>query len=118
MSLADNLILRIPGRLMMMVTWPPGWEKIIADLDEALNEVDPNYSLSQVKVKFGGLRYYFRMSESASAEDYEKARSIVDYAEKLASKTCMECGDPGQLVTTDQVLCERDERRYRSAARR
>lgn len=48
---------------------------------------------SQVKEKYGGLRFYM----SSSTEEMEK---LIDKAEECASKTCEQCGKTGSLRTT------------------
>lgn len=37
---------------------PRGWWKLVVDLDARLAELDPDYTVCQVKEKFGALRYY------------------------------------------------------------
>ena len=60
----------------------PEWEDLVIKLDDdELSALDPDYTLSQVKEKFGGLRYYFMASEGTSYEDYEKMRNLVNMAE-------------------------------------
>ena len=40
-----------------------GWMPIIEQLDKDISAIDPDYSITQVKEKFGTLRYYARYSE-------------------------------------------------------
>jgi hypothetical protein len=75
-------------------------------LDEAIASVDPKYTISQVKTKFGELRFYYRMSENSTPEDFEYVRSLVRYAEEKAARTCMDCGEPGTHSKYDNVLCD------------
>lgn len=62
-----------------------GWHKIIKDLDSKLQKTDPDYCIDQIKEKFGGLRFYTSCLSAAGDE-------AVEEAEKLAAKTCEECG--------------------------
>lgn len=57
--------------------------------------------VSQVKEKFGGLRFYY-----AGGDDY--IYGLVAMAEGIASCTCETCGAPGKLLRTGwiRVLCE------------
>ena len=73
-----------------------GWKDIIERTHEKLVYVDPNYTIFQIKEKFGGLRYYF----DTSFESYEDVRreimdDIVLSAEHSASQTCELCGASG-----------------------
>lgn len=40
------------------------WLPIVAKLNEDLLNMDPDYRVSQVKEKFGGLRYYYETKTS------------------------------------------------------
>ena len=70
-----------------------GWKEIIRNTDEKLKYIDPEYTIAQIKEKFGGLRYYF----DQSFESYDDVRreimdDIVRAAEYEASRTCELCG--------------------------
>ncbi len=70
-----------------------GWKKIIRNTDEKLKYIDPEYTIAQIKEKFGGLRYYY----DNSFESYDDIRreimdDIVRAAEHEASRTCELCG--------------------------
>ena len=75
-----------------------GWYPIIADLHTKLLEVDPDYTLYQVKEKFGSLRYYIGVEASKSAEAY----ALVNEAEKQAAHTCEMCGVDGATLRTER----------------
>lgn len=68
----------------------PGWHTLIINLDHALNAIYPEYTLYQVKEKFGSLRYYIG---SVPTHLYEEIQRRITFAELLASGTCEECGD-------------------------
>lgn len=82
----------------------PGWWPIIAQLDQDLRGLYPDYKVIQVKEKFGGLRFY---ADGVDQPGYE----LIAAAERLASETCEECGQPGTLRTDIwyRTLCDADE---------
>lgn len=79
-----------------------GWYQLLNDLcgriqhniDQCHKLGDPEYPqlvAAQIKEKFGGLRFYVD-----NATIY--AQALIEDAEKLSFKTCMNCGKPGELV--------------------
>lgn len=73
-----------------------GWKDIVWNTHEKLKYIDPDYTIAQIKEKFGGLRYYF----DHSFEEYDDIRrqimdDIVRAAEYEASITCESCGATG-----------------------
>jgi len=74
----------------------PGWKDLIKDLDTKLSELDPDYTIEQIKEKFGGLRYYF-YSDSDNSE--EMFRLEIEY-ENRSYDICENCGS-GEDVTTE-----------------
>lgn len=81
---------------------PPGWLSIVEKLSEKL-AVDPSIRCVQVKVKFGGLRYYLEIPAPAWAHE------AVRVAEEEAWRTCERCGALAAPVTVGvgrgYVLC-------------
>lgn len=69
-----------------------GWYQLVLDCDHELSVLDPNYVLYQVKEKFGGLRYYCRVS-------HPSASATVHWYEKRALETCEVTGQPGVLMS-------------------
>jgi hypothetical protein len=73
-----------------------GWEPLIRDLSAKLEaaiaalpaEDQPNYKASQVKEKFGTLRFYLTMGT-------DEMFDLVDKAEAVSAVTCEGCGQPG-----------------------
>ena len=72
-----------------------GWYQIILDCDKELTAIDPNYRIFQIKEKFGGLRYYFKPSQSDTLEAMNK---VVSKYEEIAARTCEATGMPGVLM--------------------
>ena len=67
----------------------PGWYGIILELDNQIAEIDPDYSIAQIKEKFGTLRYYVE-----SSNNFEAIQPLVREAEDKTSRTCEKCGAP------------------------
>jgi len=79
----------------------PGWYQIVIDCDRELSAIDPDYTVQQIKEKYGGLRYYFSRSKSnAYDETFKKMCDVVDKYEDLASRTCEVTGGPGVLMVS------------------
>ena len=76
-----------------------GWYDICREIDVQLKAIDPNYQVSQIKEKFGGLRYYYTPSDATGAVDWEKMRAIVSKGEEQSYTICEECGNPGEPQT-------------------
>lgn len=66
----------------------PGWHNILLVLHDALRYRNPNYEVTQLKEKFGGLRVYL-LGTSPEMDE------LVLFAEALCDKTCEICGLPG-----------------------
>ena len=71
-----------------------GWRDIISRTHEKLKYLDPDYTILQIKEKFGGLRYYFDSSEYGGVT-YDIMNDVVSSAEREASYTCELCGASG-----------------------
>lgn len=72
-----------------------GWHPILVSLDKAMAEVDPDYTLEQVKEKFGGLRYYYQPSRD---DVRGRLDILVRGAELTCAVTCEVTGQPGRLM--------------------
>ena len=91
-----------------------GWEPLIRRLSEKLEaaisampvEARDACCASQVKEKFGTLRFYM----SSSTEEME---SWITQAEDESARTCEECGAPGELRGRSWVYtaCAEHERK-------
>ena len=85
-----------------------GWNGIIRFTDLLLASIDPDYTIEQIKEKFGGLRYY----ASNTLQDQEASDrfwSIIRTAERLSYRICEICGDNGELRKEGwyQTLCDK-----------
>ena len=82
-----------------------GWQPLIRGLDDNLRDLDPDYSIQQIKEKFGGLRYYF----VSTLENKSAMNELVRAAEDLSFKICEDCGAPGKTSASNgfwfKTLC-------------
>ena len=67
-----------------------GWYPLIQKLIEDLIELGWDKQITQVKEKFGGLRFYIN---TGSKEIYDR----ISEAEKESYSICEDCGAPGEL---------------------
>ena len=86
-----------------------GWYPLIKNLIDELITLGWDKQVTQVKEKFGGLRFYIN---GGSDEIYNK----ITEAEKLSHETCELCGKKGELRTKIRwftTLCdEHYEQKY------
>ena len=86
-----------------------GWYPLIKNLIDELITLGWDKQVTQVKEKFGGLRFYIN---GGSDEMYNK----ITEAEKLSHETCELCGEKGELRTKIRwftTLCdEHYEQKY------
>lgn len=72
-----------------------GWIEIIADCHSELLSLDPDYTIFQIKQKFGTLRYY---AEPSQPQYSDRFREIIDKYEQLSSHICETTGAKGTLM--------------------
>ena len=72
-----------------------GWLDLIADCHSELLAIDPNYTVFQIKQKFGTLRYY---AEPSQEKFTKKFRAVISKYEKLSSQVCETSGAKGVLM--------------------
>lgn len=102
----EDILARIPERWGKYLSIDEGWYGIVFELDKQLAALDPDYTIAQVKEKFGGLRYYL---EDIKPEARDRAYKLIEEAEAKASRTCEICGQPGTLNTKKmwyRTLCQ------------
>lgn len=82
---------------------PDGWrkafgEQMCKELKEELIRVNylDDYRISQIKEKYGTLRWY---DFGNTKEGYE----IIHKYEGLSAQTCIHCGKPAKWMTTDWI---------------
>lgn len=72
-----------------------GWHSLIKETHEKLLYLDINYTIVQIKEKYGTLRYYF---DSSSHNPIKTAimHDVVRVAEDRSARTCEQCGAPAE----------------------
>lgn len=77
-----------------------GWIDLVYDLTVELAEKYPDFKITQIKEKFGGLRYYvegyFLDFEGQSLAESTMYKMIAN-AEKKSRNTCEVTGKPGKV---------------------
>ena len=70
---------------------------LVTEQDYEANQV----IISQVKEKFGGLRFYVYGGN-------DRIRGMIDFAESMSYKICEDCGNPGKLSQEGwwRTLCD------------
>lgn len=88
----QNILDRFADDIPAVIDCGYGWSELIRECDSALFAEDPNYTISQIKEKFGGLRFYFNPTDM---KQYSRLSSIVMAVEEKSLETCETCGEPG-----------------------
>ena len=86
-----------------------GWLHLIKACHEELLAIDPGYKPTQIKEKFGSLRFYFESTLDRKDENFLRMYSIANRYELESMKTCEKCGKPGEGVLNGRwlhTLCE------------
>jgi len=113
---------------------PPGWyslvDKLCSDIEALLGGEPERFEVTQIKEKYGGLRFYFsfegaedRFVDFHSSEGIEtfvqqgdgpavmtRLRMLVSAASEHSTSICQDCGAPGTLANRQgwfSTLCER-----------
>ena len=90
----------------------PGWHGLIRDLEEKLNAIDPDFTIQQVKEKFGGLRYY---ADTSQLDEFTNFHGLIAKAEADSFTMCEECGKPAEprsLHGWVKTLCDEHREEY------
>lgn len=72
-----------------------GWYQIIYNLSKELEKLD--VIATQVKEKWGSLRFYINYGDNFSEENINKAYDLIEEAEAKSSTTCEITGKPGKI---------------------
>lgn len=67
-----------------------GWHGLVNELIDVLFDLGWDGHVTQIKEKFGGLRFYIGVGS-------EEIFNIINEYEKLSYTICEECGMPGKL---------------------
>ena len=104
MNFRDLLLKKFPSiyKPNCDISTQEGWNNIILQLSEKIMDSQKNIQVSQVKEKFGELRFYYRPHDA----DIDL---LISDAERQASTTCEKCGKQGRLLNNCgwmSVLCQ------------
>jgi hypothetical protein len=96
-----------------------GWWPLVEELHKRLTRLDRNYTVQQVKEKFGTLRYYYEPTDDDTDFAYAM-REVVRFAEQMSARICETCGAPGK--TWDDLgwlltLCDEHHSQHLTAKR-
>lgn len=69
-----------------------GWAGLLNGLRHRLDNLDISVSVSQVKEKFGGLRFYVSLPDDATERDRRIVDSWIEGAETASFFLCYLCG--------------------------
>lgn len=89
----------------------PGWFFIIKNLSAAITRISKDVRATQVKEKFGGLRFYWRSVNNLTEDQYESISRAVDAAEEESYLVCEDCGSKEDVqqskgwIRTECGLC-------------
>ena len=112
------ILLRIPDGWGRWIRHSKGWYPLVVRLDAAMDEIDPDYDVCQVKEKFGVLKYYYD-PHTDNKELRQQMRKLVDAAESESKEICEECGSRADVQLRNfphriQTLCELCTATYRA----
>ena len=85
----------------------PGWRPLVTKLVEDIIKIDPDVEITQIKEKFGGLRFYVG---GATDEVFD----LIDRAEAESLKICEGCGTKENVETKGGwllTLCDKCRRK-------
>lgn len=71
---------------------PNTWHPIITKLIEDMFEAGWDGNITQVKEKFGGLRFYIQSGN-------DKIFDLIDDAEQATEEICIICGEPATTIS-------------------
>lgn len=88
-----------------------GWYDLVRELDVKISEICPEYEITQIKEKFGRLRYYIDMNQT-DIDDTQAAvvHDLIHEAQDKSGKICAVCGNTGELGNYNGVYATRCEK--------
>lgn len=97
-----------------------GWFQIIYDLSKKISEICPRVKATQVKEKFGTLRFYV---EGVQIDKADEVYNLIEEASQKSATTCEFCGKENAKLGTTKgsgwlralcVSCRREDEKRRS----
>ena len=94
----------------------PGWLDIVVEATAQLRELDPDFTIIQIKEKFGGLRYYYMPTEGNNTATRKAMDDVIRAAEGTCECTCETCGNSGEFRNGGwmRTLCDACEAAYQA----
>lgn len=82
----------------VQISPPIGWVDLVLDLNAELSNLIPDYTVAQVKEKFGELRYYIG-SYGIPRDDprMDLVRELIAEAEDHSMRICQVCGESARF---------------------
>ena len=82
-----------------------GWYDLVLELDIAISEIYPFYTVDQVKEKFGGLRYYIgTLPDILPQPQHDEINRLIHEAEEKSCEVCDICGEPAKTMMVGKYL--------------
>lgn len=96
-----TVLLRIPAGWSKAISCGPGWYPLIASVHVKLCALDVDYEVSQVKQKFGTLRYRAQ-PQTDDVRVQQMFMDVLDQAESASVSICELCGEPGSMSVSER----------------
>jgi len=101
-----DILNRIPKGWGRWISCDRGWYKLLADTNRKMKLMLPTYEISQIKEKYGTLRFYWsipfedatwaNMNDDISHTVYDIMSDIAHAAENASAYICETCGEYGK----------------------
>ena len=108
------ILARIPEHWGKYVDCGKGWWPILVKLDQDIAKLAPDYTIAQVKEKFGGLRFY--IDKLPGVLNANPVWDLIEAAEAESLATCEYCGaEPAKSYVRHGwigTLCEECGKEY------
>lgn len=91
----NGIFRRFGDKWIKQIECDDGWLNLVYECHEKLLSIDPNYTIFQIKQKFGTLRYYAEPSQLKLAQQF---RAIINEYERLSGQICEVSGAKGVLM--------------------
>lgn len=95
-NLLSGLFARFKSSPWIYFSVGTGWLPLLHDLNSKLALLDPNYQITQIKEKFGGLRFYVSFSEINPLLE-TICYDVIHLIENKSFNVCEICGKYGSV---------------------
>lgn len=83
-----------------------GWNDLLDRLCAKITAADPEVKASQVKEKYGTLRFYI---DDCKEEAHDAIYEAINDAETESATTCEQCGKPGKISNDGWIMVRCEE---------